>query len=305
MTFLTQIRKIRNFLVTSLFAVSLGGLFFIPARVLASTYGSGNYGSCAYGTSCPSSSNPTPTSTDIVLNDYSEFTTGSGKQLTISAGQVVYFDVTVDGQTVRKSITIVSVSDNCVDFTITLDTTKLNSELCVGDSKSYDVDGDNKDDIKITLNSIADGKANMTFKALLGASISEPSTNQPAATAKTVTKGQSKSWWLGLMVAIFLLVIGLIIFLLLRRRKRKDDNDLFGPPPTIPQTPLTPGPGSPPTFQPPPANPIEPVLPSPTSQPTSFNAPLPQAPPPNQPPAQSRTISEIQDLHLPKPPTSV
>src|SRR3989338_1206488 len=117
MIFLTQIRKFRNFLVTPLLAMVLGGLFFVPSQVWASTYGSGDYGDCEYGNSCPSQSSSssgggeTTTAEDsndeILLNNFSEFFGDEGKQLTLEPGQVVNFDVITDGETQHKSITIV------------------------------------------------------------------------------------------------------------------------------------------------------------------------------------------------------
>ncbi|HSX45359.1 MAG TPA: hypothetical protein VLF39_04635 [Candidatus Saccharimonadales bacterium] len=294
MTFLTQIRKIRNFLVTSLLAAVLGGLFFVPPHVWASTYGSGNYGNCTY-SATNSSNSDCPSSNNILLNDFSEYFSSTGKQLVVSVGQVIYFDVTTNGQTQHKSITIKAIASDHVDITITLDSTNLNDRINVGQTKSYDVNGDGKDDIWITVNSVNGNKATMTFRGVLGTETS----NTNKAAVLPGTKGAA--WWIWMLASLALIILGIIIFIILKRRRKKDDDDQFRPPtppPLPPESTITPQ--SPPSSSNSQSNSATITT---SMEPTLPMTPLPSTPPIDQSPPQPKTLTEIQDLHLSQSPT--
>jgi hypothetical protein len=225
MAFLTTPSKLKKLILYPLFTLAI---LLVPAHVLASPYGSGGYSSCTYNDSCasssssssPSSTTTTPTTdqpTQILLNDFSEYFTSSGKQLDLSAGQSVSLDMVTDGVTQTYTITVGAIGDKYVDLIFS--TASLNGRINVGETKEYDLNGDGKNDIKITLNSIKDGKANFTFATVLGASTT---TTQPnLSTPKSVPeKGRS---WLGIILSIVAIIIAALIFFILwwRRRKRQ------------------------------------------------------------------------------------
>src|SRR5689334_22667365 len=102
--------KYGRWLKLGLAALTFVAIWGQPLAAQASTYGSGNYGNCAYSTGCAATSTPTPaaespapTPGEIILNDFSEYFVPGGKDLELSAGQVVYFDVTDNGTTTRHS----------------------------------------------------------------------------------------------------------------------------------------------------------------------------------------------------------
>lgn len=246
MTFFTQIRKIKKFLVASAFVVALTTLLASPNFVLASTYGSDNYDTCGYGTSCPAkkktgSTTPAettiPTNGNILLNDFSEYFSDGGIQLTLNSGQVINFDITSNGEIQHKSITIIAITDDYVDFSISMNSANLNVRFYINDTKKYDVNNDGSDDIQITLNGITDGKATMSFKAILGTSVKSPST---AKKASVLPATKDSSWWIWIIVSLVLILIAIIMFFILFKRRRKDENQKFIDPTIPPTTPNQP-----------------------------------------------------------------
>ncbi|HSX53023.1 MAG TPA: hypothetical protein VLF90_01480 [Patescibacteria group bacterium] len=232
MAFIERTQKLKKLILATLMALIL---LIVPAHVLASTYGSGGYSNCAYSTGCASSgSGSTPSSTtpaatqptEILLNDFSDYFTSSGVQLDLSVGQSVGLDMITDGISHHYTITVSAIGDTYVDLTFS--TVSLNGRTNVGETKEYDLNGDGKNDISITLNSIANGKANFTFKTVLGASTTTQPKNTTAAPASK-PKGHS---WLWLTFSIVAIVVALIIFFILwwRRRKRNQQPGPWGPP---------------------------------------------------------------------------
>jgi hypothetical protein len=106
---------------------------------------------------------PTPTATllYISLNDYTEFTDGTGKALTdLQVGQVINF--TLNGES--HTATVTTIGDTYV--VVTLMSTPIEVTLNIGDTKQEDVNGDGLNDVQVTLNSITNGKADLTFTQL-------------------------------------------------------------------------------------------------------------------------------------------
>lgn len=232
MAFIHNLRHWSNRVaITSL--LFLGSLTLLPAGVFAASYGGGVYGGCPYSQGCaPSapapSSNSTATTpaadqtTPVVLNNFSEYFTDGGKQLSLAAGQSVSVDLLTGGSVKRFNIGIATVGDNYVN--LTLPNGSSDNQLLIGQTKEYDLNGDGKNDIKITLNSISGGKANLTFGAVLGASSTvKPNNNQPSTTSKS-----SHSWWLPILSGIAI-VIAITIFIILWLRRRKQRNQQTGP----------------------------------------------------------------------------
>jgi len=251
----------QNVLITGLLLT--GSLLLVPGRAVASTYGSGAYGSCPYGQSCPASSSsgsgtsstpPTTTpASQVLLNDFAEFATAGGKTLDLSAGQAVYFNITVNGQTENHSITVKQVGDGFVILTFApngFDTT-----ISTGQTGLYDVNDDGQNDIKITLNSITNGVASLTFSSVLGTSTTQtPGTNTTAPATSAASKGRA---WLWITLSILAILVALGIFFILWRRRRKDRDQTMWPPnpPTQPSPPPTP-----PTTFTPPNSPLPPTV---------------------------------------------
>lgn len=209
-------------LVLSLF------LLFMPMRVLAATYGSGNYSTCTYSQGCPSSGTP-PSTTPILLNNYPEYFTAQGKIVTVSAGQILYFETTTRGTTLKHTITIKTIGQDFVTFTIDNSTNQLT--LHIGETQQYDVDGDGQNDIEITLRSIAGSIATMIFKNLSNA----PKTQSPVSTTPPLAinpKGTSHIWlWFSLSFIFLAFLIWFIIFW--SRRRKHNDQNLWPPDQTI------------------------------------------------------------------------
>lgn len=207
-------------------------LALVPATVHAASYGGGTYGGCAYSQGCsPSTPAASPNSTattppadqpvPVVLNNFSEYFTDGGKQLSLAAGQSVDVDLLTGGSVKRFSIGIATVGDNYVNLTIPGGSSDI--QLLVGQTKEYDLNGDGKNDIKITLNSISDGKANLTFGAVLGASTVKPN-NTPA----TASPQKSRSWT-GIIISMAAIALAIIIFIILALRRRKQKQQQPGP----------------------------------------------------------------------------
>ncbi len=203
-------------LLLSLGAIAVLGL---SSAAAASTYGSGAYGNCAYGTGCPASSakGSTPATATapaapsaILQNDFSEYFSPGGKDLTLIAGQIVYFDITVGNVVQHHSVTIKAIGPDYVDIVVA--STPIEDRLSITESHRYEVTGDNQDDIQITLKSITDGKALMNFRALQAA-VPTPAT--------TVNNPHFNWWWLWLILFGLCLIIGIWWFVWLRRRKRR------------------------------------------------------------------------------------
>jgi len=208
---------------------SLGLAFSSIPAIYASTYGSGNYGACTYGNGCPAASSssgsgasaPTSTSSStpgqILLNDYPEYVNGAGKELTLQAGQVVYFNVQTNGETVSHNITIQiqSIGPDYVDIVFQPGSTTVRFQL--GQTRSFDVDGDGKDDIKITLVNLNNGQATFIFSAVLGANVTKVT---PSAT--TIGVAHHSLFWIILFIIIILVAL-FIFFLLWRRRKEREE----------------------------------------------------------------------------------
>ncbi len=221
------IHKILRHLTTAVVA----GIFLFQPLVLASVYGSGSYGSCPYSTGCSSSTtSPTPsttpskakttTTTKILLNDFSDYFT-SGHQLDLKAGQVIYFDVTANNETVQYSVTINKVNSDGVE--ITINPGGIAITLNVGETKQVDVNNDGVFDIAITLDSISGGVATMTFKAV------GETTTQPVIPAQTSSTPKHGINWL-LIGSIVAICLGLGIFIWLFIRRRRDRNNTQMPP---------------------------------------------------------------------------
>ena len=156
-------------IVVALFLGTLAFFSFAPHKTFASTYGSDSYGNCQYGNGCANSNSGSgdnggsadttaPASNVILLNDFSDYFTDAGKDLTLDQGEVIYFDLTEAAVIQHHSITIQTVGPDYVDLVINSD--PIQAHLVVGETEQYDVAGKGEKNIQIKLTAItADGKA--------------------------------------------------------------------------------------------------------------------------------------------------
>jgi hypothetical protein len=128
----------------------------------------------------PSSSEQKPAVSDILLNDFADYLDGSGYRLALKLGQAVHFLVGTESH----SVTVKEIGSDYVVLTIA--STPFNTTLYVGNQNQYDVTGDGSYDLEITLHSIANKVANLTFRQL------QPQTFQTSPTQATKDK---TSWW--------------------------------------------------------------------------------------------------------------
>ncbi len=135
-------------------------------------------------TATSSSTMPTQTqATPITLNNYTNYTSGTGEHESMTASQVVYFKVGTE----THSVTIDNVGGDYV--TLTLRSTPRTVTIQTGDTDEYNVTGSGKPDIKITLLGTRNGTALLSFAAVtqpvvhvVTASSNKPSSNSPFVT---------------------------------------------------------------------------------------------------------------------------
>lgn len=131
----------------------------------------------------------------VLLNNYPEYSDGSGKRLDLSANQVVYFKVS----NTTHSATVDVVGGDYV--TLTLRSTPRTVTIQTGDSDEYDLNGDGKPDIKITLLGTRSGTALLSFAQV----------NQPSVTINLSSTSKSSSAYIWLIVLLIGVVIGMWI----------------------------------------------------------------------------------------------
>lgn len=105
-----------------------------------------------------------PKDKKIILNDYISFLEGNGQQLTLKVGQKVHFFVKVNGKSEEHTATIKEIGKDYV--IITFSSEPFDARLELGQTGKYDVDGDGNDDIQVTLDSVGNKQADITFKQL-------------------------------------------------------------------------------------------------------------------------------------------
>ncbi|MES2630677.1 MAG: hypothetical protein V4611_01850 [Patescibacteria group bacterium] len=112
--------------------------------------------------------------TGITLNDFEQYlivkdpVTGEalpqaeqpGKTIALSLGQLIHFKKKDEAHTV----TVKSITENSV--VVTIASTPQDVALMVGQTKQVDIDADGENDLQVTLNAIAGGVADLTFKQL-------------------------------------------------------------------------------------------------------------------------------------------
>jgi hypothetical protein len=154
----------------------------------------------------------TPTNITIVLNNYPEFLDGSGKLTTdLYVGQVIKFYI---NQILHKA-TITSISGNTV--TVTFSSETINVTFDTGETKTVDVNGDGKDEIRVTLKGVVDGKADLIFAEILGESINLTVTPTISTAPSNTTVNFNNLW----ICVIGLLFLSVTVFIYINKRKAK------------------------------------------------------------------------------------
>jgi len=99
----------------------------------------------------------------IYLNSFSSFNKASGTRIILSAGQVVYFDTDDSG---RQNYSIIIEEIGLDYIKIRISPNLFKSRINISETKTFDITGDGIANIRVTLNAVADGKADVTFKRL-------------------------------------------------------------------------------------------------------------------------------------------
>jgi hypothetical protein len=212
-------------------------LILLSGRAYATPYGSGAYDSCSYQQDCSNDSGHSsnggssstgidsgneqpdrdqPSSSSILLNDFPEYFDNEGKLLTAQVGAVHFFEVLVGRQAERHSVTILEILEARVRIVVASD--PIEAELAVGQTKIFDVSGDNQDDIAIELIGVKNATASLRYQALANDNIEEPASTN-------VVQPINKSYiWIFYSVLALLGVFGLIILWFRRRHSSLGDS---------------------------------------------------------------------------------
>ena len=154
------------------------------------------------------SSQTTDPPTQILLNDFNDFLAGGGHEIDgLTVGQVIYFDITVGGKLEHHSATVKEIGSNYVVFTIA--STPFDVKVEEGKTQSISIAGTPA--IAISLRSITNGTANVTFAQLR----STPTTATSNAQATSKSSSNTLYWTL-----LVLLVLSIGWLLMKRRRSR-------------------------------------------------------------------------------------
>lgn len=154
-------------------------------------------GESASDSSVPSSSSSAPaTNNGALLNDFSAFSEGVGQTITLATGQLVHF--AIGGE--LHTATLKQIAGDYV--VVTLASTPRDVTLNTGQTESYDVTGDGKNDVTITLTGIYDGVAQFTFAAYhanadVSGSSATPTSSTPASNGNSAWPG-GLVWILGI-----------------------------------------------------------------------------------------------------------
>ena len=118
---------------------------------------------------------------------------------------------TLDGSSVH---TITFLTVGATSATLRFESEPVDVTLSVGETKSVDVDGDGVEDIEVTLNSIKDGKADVSIENLDATVEVESDTEESVPGAEVLEDGSStggSALWITLLVIAVVLVVGYLL----------------------------------------------------------------------------------------------
>jgi len=147
-----------------------------------------------------------------------DLTTGDGSG-SLSGSQGTTKSFSVDGKT-KHTIEFTVVGTNLVTLTIFSDPVKV--QLNIGDVKDVDVDSDGVNDLRVTLNGITDGKADVTLTKAAAVTVEEETAEEEAAPSvaeEEVVTEEAKSST-GFIITIIVIVVIVILAALLLRKKK-------------------------------------------------------------------------------------
>jgi hypothetical protein len=142
---------------------------------------------------------------DLSASD--DFKDGQDVDVTLKPSETVTYSIGSE----THSATLKSIGDTFV--VITLASTPFDVTLHVGETKSYDVSNDKKNDIRITLRGISNGAANLAFGL--------PQANSPSAPSKENSGDRSSKGKLILWIGVPVVVAGGLGCLAAIRYKKK------------------------------------------------------------------------------------
>jgi len=126
----------------------------------------------------------TETDSTITLNNFSDFTNGSGHELTLKFGQVVYFYV--NGE--RHSATVTEIGPDYVILRVASEPQDV--RISVGQAQEVSVKQNGTNDVRIRLIRVQDGQAVLSFAKIT------------ATPAKTSTQPAPSAWLLLLIIPL-------------------------------------------------------------------------------------------------------
>lgn len=232
-------RRVKYLVTIPFFALLLGLVIFgsSPSIYAVDEYSCGTYSADDYGSTCPDTMTPeigsgstgsgtstgttgeSDTSTDtttqpdtttdidgssdtILLNEFSQYLTSTGKTLDLKQDQVVYF--LVNGE--KHSITVKTITPDYIIITIA--STPTDVTIQKGETVKRDVNGDGIDDISISYLNSTDTGVSLNFVQLSG-----------SKTDQTAMAGNNLLWlWI---VLAGLGIIGIVIAIIVSKKKNK------------------------------------------------------------------------------------
>ncbi len=124
-------------------------------------------------------------SSKTYLNDFSEFSSNTGKTLELALGQIVYFYIRGE----LHSATVIELGPDYVTLRIASEPQEV--RISLGQTQEVSVSPNGSKDLRVSLTKLQDGKATLTF-----AEITEP----PVIAAATKPISNTTVWWLFLLL---------------------------------------------------------------------------------------------------------
>jgi hypothetical protein len=153
----------------------------------------------------------------LSLDNFTDYTSGSGQAESLKVGQAITF--TSGGE--EHTATVKEVGADYV--ILTLSSTPRDVRLAIGQTTQYDVSGDGKNDISVTLTGIIAGVAQLKF-ARIDAQAGETTTKKPAQPTSSAPARTSFAWlyWMLGIVALIILIVPVVA----RLRRPRSSNIL-------------------------------------------------------------------------------